>query len=616
MPLSGAEYQVRSADEILAFLEAELRAEWGIDIDLTEGSAFRTFAKAVSEVDAAEVEPALKQVFDAGFLESAEEENLEKLVAILGIDRRSAVHATGVVEFSHGGKADQDYVIGNGTIVQTDSADPIEFETMHSTSISWFDDFEGGTLRSVYTGTTADFSVVDGSSSGDPTPAEGSFELKAAAVSGSQIINDSIKTAIGSKMEFLCYLQDTGTANATSLGNLFGVQDGSNHYRIVLDSSGNHAIEKVAGGTPSTLASTTFSVPLNEWVTNEVHWIPDDNGTIISRIYDSAGNKVDEVKTTGVGNDISEGGYGFISLDANDNKYWDFSAETHAQASVRAREGGPEGNVGANTLVTMPSVPNGVSTVTNLYPTGDDDRYLTDLKLYTPGRPEETDDELRDRAQVSEGKPGEATVPAIIAEASALEGAESVKVFENKTDTDNTGSGGLPATSFELVFFGTTPNEDIAEMLHRIRAFTSHDYGGANGTEVTHDVTAENGQVFTLHWSEPTELAVDMTLGIVVNEDFIGKEALRDRIVQYIGGTLSDGTSTLGTGTGEDVYVDQVEDVVTGPVDTGVIGISSYSFTPSVTTDANGLEIVDVGSNETATTNASDGSITLNVTRV
>jgi hypothetical protein len=613
MPLTGAEYQERSQDDILAFLQAELQAEFGEDIDLTDSSAFRTFAEAVSTVDAEEIEPALAQVHDSAFLEDAEGENLDKVVAILGITRRAAVHATGVIEFDHGSIAKSDYTITNGTIVQTDSDDPVRFETSELVQISTFDDFESGTLRSPYSGNTADFSVVDGSSSGDPTPADGSYELRAEAVSGSHIFETANTVARGSKMAFHNYLQGSGAV----LGNTFGVIDSDDYYRIRVDQAGEFAIEaETAGGGTTVLENQTgISIPNNEWLRTEVDWTGDNGGTITARLYDANDNLLSEIAVTGEDR-IDEGGFGFESLDGTERKYWDLSGETAVQANARAISGGPEGNIGANTLTVMPSVPAGVSSVTNPWAMGDSDNYLTTTLPFDTGLPRETDEELRERASVSEGARGEATVPAVIAEISSLPEAESVSVYENKTNNDNTGSGGLPPKSFELVYYGNDPDEDIAEALFGVKGFTARDYGGAHGTEVTQQYRAENGQVFTLHWTVPAKLDVDITLDVVVNDEFIGKDDLRDRIVAYIGGTKSDGTTTLGTGTGEDVYVDQIEDIVTGPDDTGVIGIASYSFTPTTTTDSNGLEVVSVGANEVARTNAEDASITINVTTV
>lgn len=616
MPLVEGQYTRRTADDILAFLEAELKEEFGVDIDLTEGSAWSTLAAALATSEADNVEAALQEVFSASAVDDAKDEELDRLVAIVGVARRESVHATGVVEFSHNGTADQDYTISNGTIVKTSGDSPIEFETTELVQISLFDDFEDGTLSGSYAEDTASFEVVDGSLSGDPSPAEGSFLLKSTATAGVKIIQTGVECSVGSTIDFRTYLQNS-VAGAAIAHNLFGVVDADNHYRVVIDDSGSHAIEIVAQGTPSTLVSSTPTVPSDEWLHNEIVWSPENQGTITSRLYNAAGTLIDEIEIQGEGR-IEQGGFGFGSGDANENKYWDHSGLSARQANVRAREGGVEGNVGANTLTVLPVVPSGVDSVTNPFPTGSTDHYLTDLTTYVTGLPRETDVELRERVKRSDGTLGKATVPALIANMLALEGAESVTVFENKTNTDNTGSGGLPPKSFELVFFGTTPNQDVAEALFDVKAFTARDYGGANGTEVTEDVTASNGQVFTLRWSEPNVLSVDMTLDLVVNENYVGDDEIRRRIVEYIGGTGVDGTSVLGTGVGEDVYIHQLQDAIVGPEDTGVIGIDEgeSSFTPATTTDVNGLEIIDVGSNEVAQTNGEDGSITITTTVV
>jgi uncharacterized phage protein gp47/JayE len=616
MPLTADGFEQRTEDEILAFLQAELRNEFGEDIDLTESSVFRTFAQAISSVDAEQVEPALEEVYQSAFLESASGENLEKVVAILGITRRNETHATGVLEFQHSGVVTSNYSIQNGTIAQTAGDGSIEYETTELVELNVFDRFESGSVDSNYKGTQSSFSVVDGSASGDPDPVEGGGALKAAPNSGDKIYKDNRRVERGTKMKFRNYLQDSQNSNDAECANMFGVRDGSNYYRVRISAGGLHVIEIVTSNGATILESgTTAFNPHGAWITNEIDWEGAENGRIVSRIKDTQGNVISEIKVTDE-SEIDEGGFGFEQLNGVENVYFDNAGEWAVQANARARVGGIEGNVGANSITVLPSVPNGVDAVTNPWPMGDDDYYDTDTTQFATGRPAETDEELRDRAGISEGRRGKATAPSIIADMSALPEAESISVYENKTDTDNTGSGGLPPHSFEVVYFGSDPPQRVADQLFDTKGFTAWDYGGAHGTEVTETVEAENGQVFTMHWTEPNEVQIDMTLDIVVNDEFVGKDEIRRRIVGYIGGTLPDGTSTLGIGTDEEVYVDQIEDIVTGPDDTGVIGIASYSFTPSTTTDPNGLEVVDIGGNEVAKTNAEDGSITINVTRV
>lgn len=606
MPLTGAEYQTRSPEDILEFLIAEMRAEFGEDIDLTQSSAFRTFAEAISSVDGEEIEPALANIHDSAFLESSEGENLEKVVAILGISRRSAVHATGVIQFNHGETTDGNYTIRNGAIVQSDTDEPVEYETTEDVTLSLYDDFESASLDSDYQGDTEDFSLGDGSGS-EPTPDEGSGLLIGPQTDGSKIYKGDTPTVRGSVMDFRTWL---GTDAV--VGNMFAVRTADDYYRTRIDQSGEHHIEIVTpSGATSLESNTGLTIPDSTWLRNEIEWDGEENGRIISRIYDDE-VLVDEVEVLGE-NEIDDGGFGFESLDATAEKYWDHSGDRSVLANARAREGGGAGNVGGNALVTMPTVPNGVQSVTNPHPMGADGHYLNDLTEFSTGRAEETDEQLRSRAQVSEGDRGKATVPAIIAEMRSLPGAVSLSVFENKEDET---VDGLPPHSFEVVYYGTDPDEDIAEAIFGVKGATAHDVGGVNGTETTHTVTADNGQTFTMHWSEPTELNVDMEIDIVVNDSFIGERDLREDVVDYVGGTAPDGTTVVGTGAGENVYVDQIEDIVTGPDETGVIGISSYSFTPSVTTDSNGLEVIDIADNEVAMTNGEDGSIVFNVTEV
>lgn len=611
MPVTGATYRKRTKQDILAYLETEMRNEFGEDIDLTDSSAFSTFAEAVSEVDSDELEDAIEEVFDGSYLDSAEGQLLEKRVAILGLDRTGEQHATGTIEFSHEDTVAQTHLVSNGQGVQTDSDDPVEFETTESGNMFLRDDFEDGSLDSAYQNDTGNFSVVDGSAGGDPSPTEGSYMLKSDGTANVEIHKTTETTYIGHTMDFYMYLPSSADA-----GVEFG-HDGTDRYQIHLDDADDeHRIERDTSSGVTILNTSSTTIPTGEWLRIEVAWLPDEDGTIRSRIYSGSSFDTleDESKTTGE-SQLTEGGYGFFA-DTAHNVYWDHSADRAVELNARALEGGTVGNVGANTLTELPTVPSGVNSVTNRYAMGDPARYLTTLSQYTVGRPEEDDDDLRERARVSEGT-AKGTVASLIGELRTLD-VESLTIYENKTNTDNTGSGGLPEKSFEVVFHGAEDNQTIAETIFDTMGVTSRDYGGAHGTEVTENVEAENGQTWTIHWTNPNELNVDMTLDLVVNDTYVGDDDIRDRIVEYIGGTLTDGTTTLGTDTDEDVYINQLEDAIVGPDDSGVIGVdtSGTSYTPSTTTDSNGLEIIDVGSDETAKTDATDGSITITTTTV
>lgn len=609
MPVSGDVYIQRTKADILAFLQAEMQATYGEDIDLTESSAFQTFAEAIAALDADQLEPAIAEVFDSAYLDSAEGDNLEKVVAILGIARRAAAHATGTIEFSSDDTVTATHTILEGQTVQTDSDSPVVFNTTEEVALYLRDNFESGTLSSSYAGDTGNFSVVDGTAGGDPTPTEGGFELKSDGTADVKIFDDTVTTYIGHTMDFYMYVPSTAEGSV-----LFGVQNTDNYYEVVIDDADSELrLERVDAGS-TTILTTTGSVSVaGGWVRVQVEWLPDSNGTIRASIYDGGSfeSLVDTAAVAGE-NVYTQGGYGFRAVSA-DSIFWDHAADRAVLADARCSEGGTVGNIGGNVLTVTPSTPAGVDSVSNPYAMGNSDRYLTSLDNYTTGLAEETDDELRDRAQESEGALGAGTVPAIIAALREVPGVESITLFENDT---NATVGGLPPVSAEAVVYGTHTDQDVAEALFEVYGFTAQPASGVNGSAVTENVEAENGQTFTMEWSEPTEININMTLDLVVDDTYIGDDEIRDRVVEYIGGIDSGGASVLGTGVGEDVYVNQIEDAIVGPDDTGVIGIdtSGTSYTPTTTTDANGLEIIDIGSGEVAKTNGQDGSITINTT--
>lgn len=285
--------------------------------------------------------------------------------------------------------------------------------------------------------------------------------------------------------------------------------------------------------------------------------------------------------------------------------------ETSVSADIQAIEGGVSGNVAAGSIENAPSWPQGVSKVDNAKPIGDPEYTDTDGEELVAGQPEESDAELRERAKEIITGGGSATVDAIlgaILNGDNVAAVESVMLFNNRgTSTDE---HGLPPKSFELIVYGGDADA-IAETLFENVSVCDRMVNGINGTAVSRTVTSDqNGQEFTILFSRPTEKKVDFDITLVKDESYIGDTEIRDRIVEYVGGTTSTGDIRLGRDIGAEVYIDELTDIIVGE-DTGVIGISSLSTTPSTTTDEYGLEVVDVSSTEVARTDATDGSITI-----
>jgi uncharacterized phage protein gp47/JayE len=605
MSIQDGDYIRLTEDQIQNALEAELTTEFGQNIDLTESSVFTTLANVLATVLSENQEQSIQEIYESAFIETATGEDLGRVVALLGLQRRDAVHATGVERFAASGKVQQDYVIQRGTTVQTLSANPIEFETTEAVILEQIDSFEDGSLGD-YSGDTGNASVVS------QFAYDGSNSLELDATDGAHIYDDSIVFDQGIALHGHVRPR-TGTVPIVT----FAIQgNGTDYYQIAFDEAADEVrLERILNDSiDSTIDTVSVTLNADEYYEAEIDWAITDNIGVTIKDADE-----NDIATLGGDDDTYQrGAVGFKSGDATAAKNFDFYTLSEVSADIRAVEGGAVGNVGANSLQSVPSPPAGVETVTNLYPTGDPTYFDTDSTQFRTGQDEETDDELRERALDATSGGGSATHDAIAGNLiNSIEDVTSVKLFENKTDTDNTGSGGLPPHSFEAVVFGGSDIE-VANAIFEKKAVTSRDYSGVNGTAVTETVVSDiNGQEREIEFSRPNALNVDLTLDLVINDNYIGDNELKDRIVGYVGGTLSDSSTTIGLGVAEDVIIDNIRDIVIGADDTGVVAFdNSVDGTPiettPTTTTVDGIEVIDVGAVEVAQTDASDASITLN----
>lgn len=601
-----------SEGEIIDALESEFRSEMGNDIDLTESSVFTTFAEVLSAVLSGNQEQSIQEVYESGFLETAEGADLDRVVAIVGIQRRSAVHSTGVQRFSSNTPVTSDYTVQRGTVIQTDGDDSRQFETTESTQLKYIDGFESGSLSDDYSGDETAFSVVN------DQPSEGLYELRADPTDGAHIYGkETVEEGTTIHVDIRPELDTVPIFT-------FGVnEDGDEYYQISFDSIGNEvSIEKVEGSTVSQIIDTrSADIPVDEYSHAEIDWnVTGQISVTLADEYDG-----EEIVTAGGydSNDyedrINSGYIGFKSGDNNGYKYFDEATTSAVSANIRASMGGSVGNVGRNSITVMPSPPTGVHSTTNLYPTGDRDFHDKDGEPFRIGEAEETDIELRDRARDSVSGGGDATADSIIDYLlNEVEDVRSVNVYENKEDTED--ADGMPPFSFETIVYGGE-DDNVAEAIFEKKALTARDVGGIRGVEVTESVYSDvNDQRFEITFSRPDSLDITLETDIVVDETYIGDDELKDEIVSYIGGENTDDITEIGLGVGEDVYMDQVREIVVGQRDTGVVGFdmntSDYEIdtTPTTSTDDNGLEVISVGDNEVPQIDAAD--ITIRTTEV
>lgn len=276
-----------------------------------------------------------------------------------------------------------------------------------------------------------------------------------------------------------------------------------------------------------------------------------------------------------------------------------FTGETSVTAEIEAVEGGVEGNVGPNTITVMPDPPAGAEEVTNPAET-------------SGGTERETDEELRERAKSELAEGTSATAAALITGAKALDGVKSVSIFINDSNQDNTGSGGLPDHSFELVVEGGNDNE-IGQMIADTKAAGDTSYAGAYGNPVSVTASLPNGQDYEIEFSRPIEVQIFVDVDMMVTDEYAGDEAVRDSIVEYLGGLFTTGNESDGDlSVGDDVIYGEIEYAIRDVA--GVYDINSLTIGTSAS--PSGTANIAIQDNEVATADATDGSITIATTTV
>jgi uncharacterized phage protein gp47/JayE len=268
------------------------------------------------------------------------------------------------------------------------------------------------------------------------------------------------------------------------------------------------------------------------------------------------------------------------------------SGSTSAIAPIESEEVGVSTNAGANTVTVLPSPPAGIESVTN-------------PSSITGGTQEETNDALRARAKEELATGSRASAPALIYGARALDGVKSVSIFINDTNSDNTGSGGLPDHSFELVVLGGNKQE-IAQMIFDTKAAGDTSWGGSNGNAVTGTADLPNGQQFDITYSAPNPVKIYVDVDLKILDTFDGEAAVRDSIVSYIGGLTSGGNENTGEIlVGDDALYGQIEYAIRD-VD-GVYDVNS--LTVGTSDDPTGTSDITISDSDVATTDGTDTSV-------
>lgn len=162
MPLTADGYEQLTTQELYNQLAYTFRAETSDEVPVRDytnvapDTATPTLLEATfltqARLLANNQEGSLQKLYRAGYIETAEGQALTRRCRDIGIERRPAVPATGVIEFTRDSAATQDYVIPSGTVVQTEGTDPVRFETLTTATIAQGETAATATIEAVQGG--------------------------------------------------------------------------------------------------------------------------------------------------------------------------------------------------------------------------------------------------------------------------------------------------------------------------------------------------------------------------------------------------------------------------------------------------------------------------------
>ena len=253
------------------------------------------------------------------------------------------------------------------------------------------------------------------------------------------------------------------------------------------------------------------------------------------------------------------------------------AGNTSVDAPIEAVEAGSAGNVAANTITKIVDPVSGIESVNNANPT-------------SGGRDAETDEEFRYRIKTTIQSLGKATLDAIVAKVRNVEGVKSVKIEENDTMDDNTGSGGLPPKSFRVFVWGGDDSA-VAQAIFDAKPAGIQPYGSISAT--AYDI---DGNPHTVYFERPTEVAIYVDVQVTTDGTAVTEQEIKDAIKAYF--------DTLELG--DDVIYNKV---VAAVMD--VQGVADATVKIDTASPPAGTSNIAIADNEIAVTD--DGKITVTI---
>lgn len=209
------------------------------------------------------------------------------------------------------------------------------------------------------------------------------------------------------------------------------------------------------------------------------------------------------------------------------------------EVEVKADATGVIGNVESEKITEIDTPIVGVSEVVNRKPV-------------SGGREEETDDELKQRYDLSLSTGGSPSTNGIRAEVLGVEGVRTATVIENLTGEED--SEGRPPKSYETYVLGGE-DVDVAKAIFKRRAAGTRPYGNT-----IIEVEDDSGNIVPIGFSRANEVEIYFDIKLDTNNKFPrnGVRRIKTLIIEHIGGLDFDGNEYTGLQTGDDVYFTKI----------------------------------------------------------
>jgi uncharacterized phage protein gp47/JayE len=605
MPLIDGEYQKLTKEEIQEQLEDSLEDK--LDATAQAGDLVSKQLEAEAETLAQNQEEALSRVHRAAYLRDATGQELDKVVDIIGLTRNDANGSTGTIKLWRDTPPTSDYIVPSGAGVQTSGPNPTQFVTTEQDALTFIGGFEDGSLNN-WENETSKFSVVSTAA----LIGDHALELPAETEASIRSAEDSFGVGTTFTGEVL---PEVGSIT----GFRFGIQDQDNYIECEIDEAAQDLnLRVVEDGSEVSLSNNdTATIPTGTRTYFEIEWGLYDDTTVT--LYESKDRDV-ELCSVSISDDQpwTEGPVAIVSLDNAATQLLDQLTTRAVIVNIRAEGVGPETNVGPNRIETISNTITGVEEITNPVATGKPTLDDTDRTPLLIGEDRETDEQLRQRAFDSTSIGGSATVNALNTELRRIDGVQAMTLNRNRKETKQ---NGLPPHSFEAIVYGGS-DEEVARTIFNTASIDSHDVGGINGVGTTYDITSNvTKETETVSFSRPNRLDLNITLDLVVDENYVGETDIRSIIANFIGGTDIQGNFVTGLDVAEEVYLAVLKRKIVNPEQTGVWEVNTVEIdkngdgTDDTETTASGAEVLAVDDNEVAITNARDGSISITTTQ-